>query len=135
MTCDKCDGLISTKQEYETCIRCGKVNYEKLPNRYEISTPGHFKGNQKTLPYWGTNQTYMDTVVSVFTMGDKTPGSTSGRLFEQPLCPTCKQSMKARSHARKADYITKVAKTPYYCHNKHRILIHEKQKSMMGWSE
>ena len=135
MTCDKCDGLISTKQEYETCVRCGKVNYEKPPNHYEISTPVHLKGNQNTLPYWGTNEDYMNTVVSVLTVGDKTPGSTSGKLFSQPLCPQCKQTMKARPHARKADYTTKIAKTPYYCHNKHKILIHEKQQSMQGWSE
>ena len=135
MTCDKCGGLVSTTVEYDTCVRCGKVDYDKLPNQYEIKTPVVFKGNSENLPYLGTNEDKMNVTVSVFNMGDKTPGSTSGKLFTLPLCPTCDQSMKSRPQARKADYNTKISKTPYYCHNKHKILIHEKQKSMMGWSE
>lgn len=133
--CDKCGGLISTTSEYDTCVRCGKVNYEKPPNRYDIETPIVFKGNQNTLPYWGTDEGRMDTIVSVFTVGDKTPGSTNGKLFTRPMCPECNERMKAINHARKADYITKVSKTPYHCSNKHKIVIHEKQKTMLGWSE
>ena len=135
MTCDKCGGLVSTASEYDTCVRCGKVNYDKAPNRYDIETPIVFKGNQNTLPYWGTDEGRMDTIVSVFTLGDKTPGSTDGRLYSRPMCPDCDQTMKGRPHARKADYVTKVSKTPYYCNNNHKIVIHEKQQVMMGWSE
>jgi DNA-directed RNA polymerase subunit M/transcription elongation factor TFIIS len=135
MTCDKCGGLVSTASEYDTCVRCGKVNYDKAPNRYDIETPIVFKGNQNTLPYWGTDEGRMDTIVSVFTLGDKTPGSTDGRLYSRPMCPDCDQTMIGRPHARKADYVTKVSKTPYYCNNNHKIVIHEKQQVMMGWSE
>ena len=135
MTCDKCGGLVSAASEYDTCVRCGKVDYDKPPNRYDIETPIHFKGNQNTLPYWGTDEGRMDTIVSVFTLGDKTPGSTDGRLYSRPMCPDCDQTMKGRPHARKADYVTKVSKTPYYCNNNHKIVIHEKQQVMMGWSE
>jgi len=135
MTCDKCDGYISTTKEYDTCVRCGKVNYNKPPNQHEIKTPIVFKGNLDILPYLGTDKSRKNTTVSVFKVGDKTPGSTSSKLFTRPLCPRCDQTMKARPQARKADYNTKVARTPYYCHNKHKILIHEKQQSMQGWSE
>ena len=122
MKCDKCGGLVSVASEYDTCVRCGKVNYDKAPNRYDIETPIVFKGNQNTLPYWGTDEGRMDTIVSVFTLGDKTPGSTDGRLYSRPMCPDCDQTMIGRPHARKADYVTKVSKTPYYCNNNHKIV-------------
>ena len=129
--CDKCGGLISTASEYDTCVRCGKVNYDKAPNRYEIATPIHFKGNQSTLPYWGSNESNLETTVSVFLVSHR----VTGKLYNRPMCPHCDEVMKARPHARKADYVTKVSKTPYHCNNSHKIVIHEKQRSMMGWSE
>jgi len=131
MTCDKCGGLVSITSEYDTCVRCGKVDYDKAPNRYEIETPNAFKGNQSTLPYWGTSEANLETTVSVFTASHK----VTGKLYNRPMCPECNERMKAINHARKADYITKVSKTPYHCSNKHKIVIHTKQQVMMGWSE
>ena len=131
MKCDKCGGLVSAASEYDTCVRCGKVDYDKAPNRYKIETPVAFKGNQNTLPYWGTSDTNLATTVSVFIVSH----STTGKLYSRPMCPHCDKTMKGRPHARKADYNTKVSKTPYYCNNNHKIVIHEKQKTMLGWSE
>ena len=131
MTCDKCGGLVSAASEYDPCVRCGKVDYDKAPNRYEIETPIVFKGNQNTLPYWGSNENNFETTVSVFMVSHK----VTGKLYSRPMCPECDNSMVAINHARKADYNTKVSKTPYHCSNKHKIVIHEKQKTMLGWSE
>jgi ssDNA-binding Zn-finger/Zn-ribbon topoisomerase 1 len=131
MKCDKCGGLVSVASEYDTCVRCGKVNYDKAPNRYEIETPIVFKGNQNTLPYWGSNENNFETTVSVFMVSHK----VTGKLYSRPMCPECNKRMKAINHARKADYNTKVSKTPYHCSNKHKIVIHTKQQVMMGWSE
>lgn len=49
MTCDKCGGLVSAASEYDTCVRCGKVDYDKAPTDTRLK-PQLFLKETKT-PY------------------------------------------------------------------------------------